>query len=219
MQETRRAGCRMLVAAAGYGKTTGLRRWFPPETARWHRGTGPGLAEVVTTGATAGDRLLVFDDLPRLPAAEVRGVVAAVDALPHPVTVVLSSRWPPAAGVRRVGPGRWSDLGPADLALTGEQVADLLTDEYGLSGPDIGERVRGATAGWPALVHLVADTLRLDGVPPGPLAAATGGPGTPLATRGRWRPPGRAGWWSGRRPRRPPATTRRSIRCGPTQWR
>lgn len=173
-----------MVAAAGYGKTTALRRWFPPSGAHWWRGpeaTPQRLADEIR--AVVDDRPLIVDDLPRLSAGAVQALAAAVDDLPDTATVVLSSRWPPAAATAGwVGRYGWQELGPADLALTAEEVADLLAAEHGLSDPALADQVYGATGGWSALVALTAETLRLDGVPPGDLVSAVSQPGSPLAT-------------------------------------
>jgi DNA-binding SARP family transcriptional activator/tetratricopeptide (TPR) repeat protein len=188
--DRRRHVCRVLVAAAGYGKTTALRRWYPPAAAYWHRGTGldcpdtaaKELPRLVCDAVHGGARQIVVDDTPPLPPEAVRALVEAIGELPGPVSVVLSGRWPVAAApVRWLGRGLWSELGPADLALSAEEVAELLADEYRLSDVDLAERLHDATGGWPALVHLGAQTLRLAGVPAGPLLPAIAAPGGPLA--------------------------------------
>jgi len=179
-----RRACRVLVAAAGYGKSTALRQWYPANASGWHRGVGARpLARLVIDAVAAGERQVVVDDLPRLPAEAVPALLDALDELPDAVTVVLSSRWPLAAPAARwLGRGLWTELGPADLALGPDQVADLVSDEYGLADPDVAERLHDLTGGWPALVHLAAETLRLEGVPGGPLLPAIAHPGGPLAT-------------------------------------
>lgn len=175
--------CRILVAAAGYGKTTALRRWFPPETSRWYRDVVTPTGPLVTDAANAGHRLVVFDDLPRLPAEEVHGLAEAVAAGPDGMTVIVCSRLPPAEPPARwLGRGLWTELGPADLALAPADVAAVLTGEYDITEAGVADLVHAATGGWPALVHLAAETLRRDGLPPGPLAPAIARPGGPLAT-------------------------------------
>jgi hypothetical protein len=49
------ARCRVLVAAAGYGKTTALRRWYPD--AQWHRDDGADPAKIVAH--TDADRVVL----------------------------------------------------------------------------------------------------------------------------------------------------------------
>jgi DNA-binding SARP family transcriptional activator/ATP/maltotriose-dependent transcriptional regulator MalT len=197
-----RHACRVVVAAAGYGKTTALRGWYPAAGARWHRGVtaaqppgGPvttvdappadidGLAALILDEARGGVRQIVVDDLPRLPADAARGLLAVAGDLPDDVGVVLSSRWPLAPAAGPLPRGAWRDVGPADLALPLDQVAEVLAAEYDLTDPDLPERVREATAGWPALVHLAAETLRAaGGAPLGPLQTVLAEPGGPVAT-------------------------------------
>ena len=52
----------MVIAAAGYGKTTALRRWCPAPGARWWPG-GTDPAAFVVDAAAAGDGPIVLDDL------------------------------------------------------------------------------------------------------------------------------------------------------------
>jgi DNA-binding SARP family transcriptional activator/ATP/maltotriose-dependent transcriptional regulator MalT len=170
------------VAAAGYGKTTALRRWFPREAARWCGADDAPLRQLVTDAVTTGNRLVVIDDLPRTSAEELHPLLDEVDRCEYDVTVVLASRWPvPPPATRWLGNGLWTEPGPVDLALTPERIADLVADEYGLSDPDLADRLHAATGGWPALVHLSAETLRLGGVPPGPLVPTLTEPGGPIA--------------------------------------
>jgi DNA-binding SARP family transcriptional activator/ATP/maltotriose-dependent transcriptional regulator MalT len=186
--------CRVVVAAAGYGKTTALRGWFRAD-ARWHRGGTAGtavrdaplrhadrLARTLAEDARDGARAIVVDDLPRLPADALRTLLSACAELPDTVSVALSSRWPLAPAAPRLGRGGWTEFGPADLALSEDQVADLLADEYGLADPELPERVRQATGGWPVLVHLAAETLRRDGVPHGSLLPVLCEPGGPVTS-------------------------------------
>ncbi|MDY7089146.1 MAG: BTAD domain-containing putative transcriptional regulator [Actinomycetota bacterium] len=171
-----------VVAAAGYGKTTALRRWFPGEAARWFGGDVGPLHRLVTDAFAAGDRQVVVDDLPQISADELQPVLEAVRRCEHDLIVVLASRSPvPPPAARWLGSGLWSELGPADLALAPEEIDGLLADEYGLAGLDLADRLYRATGGWPALVHLSAEKMRSGGVPPGPLAPALAEPGGPVA--------------------------------------
>jgi DNA-binding SARP family transcriptional activator/ATP/maltotriose-dependent transcriptional regulator MalT len=174
-----------VVAAPGYGKTTALHRWFPQEATVWHRGDdvpdliAGGLAEL----AGDGDLQLVIDDLPRLAAEDMHALLEATSELSGAGTVALSSRWPldtPATNWRGRAP--LARVRPADLALSVDQVAQVLAAQYGMVDPSLPERVLQATAGWPALVHLTAETLLWGGVPSGALLPAIAEKGTPLAT-------------------------------------
>jgi DNA-binding SARP family transcriptional activator/tetratricopeptide (TPR) repeat protein len=189
--------CRVVAAAAGYGKTTAMRGWYPAARASWHRGLPPGspepveaLAGVVLDEVRAGAGQIVFDDLPRLPPGTARSLARALagPAGAGAVDVVLASRWP--LGTAAPALPR-ADVGPAELALSVDQIADLLTTGYDLTDADLGgydgnardlpERLHQATAGWPALVHLAAETLRTGGVPHGPLLPVIAAPGSLLA--------------------------------------
>ena len=184
--------CRVAVAAAGYGKTTALRSWYSTGGATWRRGLSAGgastgamagamstaaLVTAVTDEIRAGAGQVIVDDLPRLPVDTPRALAEALAGLPGAADVVLSSRWPlnpsTTAGPR-------ADIGPAELALSLDQVADLLAGEYELTDIDLPERVHDITAGWPVLVHLTAATLRAGGVPDGPLLTAVAEPGGAL---------------------------------------
>lgn len=167
------ASRRIVIAAAGYGKTTALRRWCPAPGARWWPGgTDPVL--FVVDAATGGDGPIVLDDLPEPTGDELRRLLEAVAGLSADVEVVLASRWP-LAWRRHAGPGRWTELGPADLACTVDDVADLLTEACATSDPDLAARLHVATGGWPALVQLAVEAVRVHGAAAdpaaGPLAA------------------------------------------------
>lgn len=184
MAERRPTGLRLVVAAAGYGKTTALRRLFPEPAARWQRECdigallGGGLAELA-----AGTGQLVLDGLPPMSEPIEQALLEAVTHLPDGVDVALSSRCPVGSTaptlLSRIAPAQ---IRPADLGLSMEVVAELLDTEYGLSTPGLAERVWQLTAGWPALVRLVAETLLADGVPAGPLLPAVTEPGGLVAT-------------------------------------
>jgi ATP/maltotriose-dependent transcriptional regulator MalT len=186
----RRHVCRAVVAAAGYGKTTALRSWYGGEDVRWYRAppltaargaaaaTAPPLTLIgaTTEAVAAGARTIVIDDAPDLTVDDIRALTDFLADRTDPLTIVVASRWPPPTSV----PFGWTEIGPGDLALRRDQVGAIL-DEYGLADADLADRVCEATSGWPALVHLVAETLRVNGVPAGPLAAAVVEPGGPLA--------------------------------------
>jgi DNA-binding SARP family transcriptional activator len=174
----------LVVAAAGYGKTTTLRRLFPGPAVAWHRGVDPGALGTAGLARLAGTATqLVLEDLPAMPDRVGQAMLDAVAQLPAPVSLAISSRYPvgsAAAGwLARPAP---TQLRPADLALTTDQVGELLDAEFGLSSPDLAERVVTVTAGWPALVRLVAETLRSSGVPDGPLLPAVTEPGGLVAS-------------------------------------
>ncbi|NGM15260.1 hypothetical protein ENC19_22715 [Verrucosispora sp. CWR15] len=179
MLEQQRGRLWLVVAAAGYGKTSALRRLFPGPTVRWQRDCdvdallGGGLAELAT-----GTTQLVLDGLPAMSERTEQALLHAVAGLPDGVRLALSSRWPvgcaASSWLTRMAPAQ---LRPAELSLTTDQVEEVLHTEYGLTVPTLAQRVHEITAGWPALVRLVAETLVAEGVPAGPLLPAVTEPG------------------------------------------
>jgi DNA-binding SARP family transcriptional activator/ATP/maltotriose-dependent transcriptional regulator MalT len=176
-----RRRCTLVVAAAGYGKTTALRETLPG--AVWC--VDPDLPDLAAGGlaALAADRpqWIILDDLPALPAPLGRSLLGAAFTLPGQTAVVLSSRRPLDAGAGRWrGRGALHEVRPADLALTIDEITDLLATDYGLTEPSLPGQVREATHGWPALVHLAGETMRAFGVPAQMRDLVE--PGTPLAS-------------------------------------
>ncbi|MFB9852765.1 hypothetical protein ACFFMR_20530 [Micromonospora andamanensis] len=126
----------------------------------------------------AGTTQLVLDGLPAMPERTEQALLHAITGLPDGVRLALSSRWPvgcaASSWLTRMAPAQ---LRPAELSLTTDQVDELLKAEYGLTAPALAQRVHEVTAGWPALVRLVAETLVAEGVPTGPLLPAVTEPG------------------------------------------
>lgn len=152
----------VVVAAAGYGKTTALRGWLEGQAVRWCTGAVP----------VPEDGLVVVDHpvgLPEEPPATGRLVLVSRTPLVGPV-----DRW------RRQG--LVTDIGPADLALSDGRVAELL------AGPaadrTTATTLAGLTGGWPMLVRLTAEALSggtaSSQADPVELARALAGPGTAL---------------------------------------
>jgi DNA-binding SARP family transcriptional activator/ATP/maltotriose-dependent transcriptional regulator MalT len=161
---------RIVVGAAGYGKTTLLRGLCPPARARWWQGGDDPCGFV--RGAAADDvRCLVLDDLPQMSVSELRELLIAIEGLPDDTEVSLASRRP--LPWRHTGrPGRWTELGPADLACTVDDVAAMLAEEGGLTDPDLAAALHTATRGWPALVDFAVEAVRLGGPAAGESAKA-----------------------------------------------
>ncbi len=142
----------LVVAAAGYGKTTAL------DAAR------PDGGRVLTAGAAVEGDLAAtvwtaVDGLDELTAPELRALLDRVAAAPADHTVVLASRAPLTEEQRALLRGQVYDRGAADLALDQQDVARVLREEYAVTDPGVAVRVRTLTAGWPALVHLAGDAL------------------------------------------------------------
>ncbi|MFD0820478.1 hypothetical protein ACFQ0D_19680, partial [Micromonospora zhanjiangensis] len=179
MVERHRGKLWLVVAAAGYGKTTALRRLFPDPAVRWQRECDVDalldgeLAELATGAAP-----VVLDGLPAMPERTERALLHAITDLPDGVCLALSSRWPvgcaASSWLTRMAP---TQLRPPELSLTTAQLDEVLRTEYALTTPTLAQRVHEVTAGWPALVRLVAETLVAEGVPAGPLLPAVTEPG------------------------------------------
>ncbi len=123
----------VVVAAAGYGKTTAVRRWL----------------------RDSGERALVLDDVhpDRLP-----NTVDGESRL-----VVVSRRPVPVARLLSYDLGAPVEIGPRELALPPLWVARLLADEYGVDDSDVAASVHRLTAGWAALVQLAGARLASEG--------------------------------------------------------
>jgi DNA-binding SARP family transcriptional activator/tetratricopeptide (TPR) repeat protein len=168
----------LVVAAAGYGKTTGVRSRLRGRPARWYsgaeaaavlRGTAPdGAGSGPGSGATPHSGLdptprrttepqpLILDD-PAAPRGAVGNWLAGVLAAPPPHPVVLITRRPPGTRLAKSRmDGVLAEVGPEDLAMTPSAVGRLLTAEYELGDPALAHRLHRSTLGWPALVHLAA---------------------------------------------------------------
>jgi len=142
--------CTVVVAAAGYGKTTAVQRWLGRRAAVWRSTPDP-------SGPGPGADWLVLDDLCGPPDGLAEAVAAAAAGGPR---VVLVSRRPVAgvpAGWLRTG--QVVERGPAHLALTRAATTEVLARDYGVGDRDLARRVHRLTAGWPVLVRLVGDAL------------------------------------------------------------
>ncbi|GLI00593.1 BTAD domain-containing putative transcriptional regulator [Phytohabitans aurantiacus] len=175
----------LVVAAAGYGKSTALRVRLSGTSAAWL--AAPANVSALIQGGLGelarrhGAGWLVLEELPRLPADLAGALLTAVTALPETVRVALTSRWPVAAPTARWrARGDLTTLGPRDLALTEEQVRHVLAQEHGVDDPALSAGVFRATAGWPVLVRLAGESLDRPVPPDGALTDVIAGPGTPL---------------------------------------
>lgn len=168
--------CRLLVvvAAAGYGKTTAMRAALPAGRVHWCS----GLAELPAAAGESEPDWIVLDDVPRLSPDQTRRLLTSIAELPDSVRIAVLARWPlaaPVSGWR--GRGLLAEIDPADLALTPAAVSATLARDHGLDDPVLARQVHQATAGWPALVHLTGQAL-IDGA----AMTAVAAPGTPLAS-------------------------------------
>ncbi|GAA3435136.1 hypothetical protein [Kutzneria kofuensis] len=149
MLDVLRGRLSVVVAAAGYGKTTAV--------ARWLRDTG--------------ENVLVVDDVHRDGPPDTAG---DADRL-----VLISRRPIPVVTLLRYDLGAPVEIGPRRLALSPQQVAALLTSQYGVDDPGLAAELHRLTAGWPALVQLGGARLASEGTAE-PLADLLAAPNTPL---------------------------------------
>ncbi|MEV6524635.1 BTAD domain-containing putative transcriptional regulator [Longispora sp. NPDC051575] len=144
----------VLVAAAGYGKSTLV--------ARWGRTLPVRPVAVGDLADLADDRVLyVLEDVPagfRLPEP-----VLARAELWTAARLVLTGRHRIAVPARWRGRGVVGEIGPAHLALNGARAERLLRERHRVA-PD---GLVGYTGGWPALLHL-AGAARATGDDPQP---------------------------------------------------
>lgn len=172
----RAAAPRLVIAAAGYGKTA----WV--EAAAGAEGVGRQRADQVLSGGPnldPGVRALVIEDLHRLGPTKQNKLLDRLAELSPEVSLTLTSRDPLPAKTRARLTGPVSEVGPAELALSPATVAAVLAEEYGLDDPGLPTRVRTATAGWPTLVHLAAEAASRR--PGADLVATLGQPGSVAA--------------------------------------
>jgi DNA-binding SARP family transcriptional activator/Tfp pilus assembly protein PilF len=175
--------CVLVIAAAGYGKSTALEGLV----------TDSGNARVVparammqqldTVAGTAGRRgHLVIDDLEQLAQHDQHLLFAALATLPSSVQLSLASRFPVdramLATLRR--PVRERDA--TDLTLSIEQTTRVLREEHGVEDAEQAEHVHHLTGGWPALVHLAGDHLTRRGNAPLDLTSTLVAPGDATAS-------------------------------------
>ncbi len=169
---TRTRGCHLVVAAAGYGKTTAL-----------HAAGATILhaaSDLITQVPDVGH--LAVDAVCGLPVRDQVQLFRTLATVPDDVQISVAGRRPLGAAAIAALPGPVTERGPADLALPPDVVAALLRDEYGVADPDLARRVHDLTAGWPALVRLAGDVLARHEIGPSDLLPALTEPGTAAAT-------------------------------------
>lgn len=141
----------LIVAAAGFGRSTYLRSTCPRD------GVVLSAREALAHGVPSASWIGI-DDLHELSADEQRALLASLDDI-EVDEILLSSRRPLPPGALVPSSGRIRERGPEHLALDPYAVHRVLADEYDLTDPEVPIVVQTLTAGWPALVHLAADAL------------------------------------------------------------
>ncbi|MEV0646134.1 winged helix-turn-helix domain-containing protein [Phytomonospora sp. NPDC050363] len=148
--------CVVVVAAAGYGKTTAVAGRAGDDAVWHHAALTPALLELAALDRP-GPRLVVFDDVSLDDTEALRAFLEAAGRLPPGRTAVVVSRLPPALSLARWrGRGLLAELGPAELALSADEVAEHLSQR---SVSADAAALHAFTGGWPALVQLAADVL------------------------------------------------------------
>jgi len=162
LQEARDVPLALLVAPAGYGKTTVLSEWAErdPRPFQWVRPDGlAGLAGEIA--ATRHPSVVVLDDVHMLPGSHAfRMLAEIVKAIPQGSQLALATRCEPPLAVGRLrAHRRVVELRTADLAMGRSEAAALL-DGAGLrlERDDVDALLR-RTEGWPAGLYLAALSL------------------------------------------------------------
>lgn len=143
----------LIVAAAGYGKSTALDAACPP-------GGVLGTATDLRLSRPPDPPFVGVDDFDRISAEEQLGLAAQLGRLPATTVLMLAAREPVAPEVVSALGGQAFRRGPADLALNEYDVARVLNEEYATSDAEAAPAVAAITGGWPALVHFAGDRLR-----------------------------------------------------------
>ncbi len=164
----------VLVAPAGYGKTTLLSTWAATtdhkvawlsltEADRHAEHLARGLQAVLLSldqrpGAAGGDRVLVVDDV-HLAGEAIAALLPLVEDTPPGLRIVLSGRGAPPLGLSRLtASGDLGRLSAEDLSFTADEV-DLVGRAVGHPiSADRASRLRATTGGWPVAVRLALIT-------------------------------------------------------------
>jgi DNA-binding SARP family transcriptional activator len=166
---SRANACLMVVAAAGYGKTT----WLTGQT---HPGglyvTARELVTADVRGLAVGVDTLAIDDLDDLPPEDLSVLLRALTELPNSLRILMGSRTPLSGRAREMLRRPLVDRGAADLALDLEATARVLREQHGVADTDVSEQVHRLSGGWPALVHYSGDVLGRQRIDPSELLKA-----------------------------------------------
>jgi LuxR family maltose regulon positive regulatory protein len=146
----------LLVAPAGYGKTTLLAEWAQrdarPFRWAWRAADAAALIE-----AASAPQVIVLDDAHLAAPDVLRRIAAAAEQLPRGVTVALAGRHSAGLPIGRLNVRRLVlEIGRGDLAMTRLEGAMLL-DGAGLrlDGEQVDDLLARAQ-GWPAALYLAA---------------------------------------------------------------
>lgn len=166
----------VLVAAAGYGKTTALETIGGDGPTTCHRATD--LIGATSHASPPPLERVAVDEVSALTADDQLALVRLLTALPGQPAVTLAARQPLTAAALSACAVPVVERGPETLALSRDAVARILRDEHAVPDSDLAYLVYELTAGWPAWVHLAGDALGRQGVGRRELLAALTEPGT-----------------------------------------
>jgi LuxR family maltose regulon positive regulatory protein len=156
----------VVVAPAGYGKTTLLSQWAEHDARRavWIRATE---LHLVATAAGEVDRLVLLDDVQALrDRHEIAELGRMLERVATGTTVALVGRAEPRLPLARLrAEGRLLELGPEDLALNTKETRALLRSAGVILPEREADELRRRTEGWPAATFLAALALRAGSAP------------------------------------------------------
>jgi LuxR family maltose regulon positive regulatory protein len=151
----------LVVAPAGYGKTTLLAEWALRDPRPFVLDSGTDVDAVVESLEQARPaQVIVADDLHAATEDDARRILDAAAHLPKGTTLAIASRTRPPWPIGRLRAHRLiTEVRSSDLRLTRLEAAMLL-DAQGLqlSGPDL-DALLARTEGWPAMLYLAARQL------------------------------------------------------------
>ncbi len=107
--------------------------------------------------------VLVLDDYHTITKQAIHdSVLFLIDHLPPCLSVVITTRWDPPFPLSRLrASGGMTELRAADLALTVDEAAQLLSNRFGLALPDDAvEELHRRAEGWPAGLQLAGISMQ-----------------------------------------------------------
>ena len=151
----------LIVAPAGYGKSTLISEWETRDERpfRWLSSAVEAIAAVELGARSGAAQVLVVDDAQGIEPGAMHRLLNQASRLPHRSTLVLATRTRPP-GLGRLRARRMlHELDTTDMALSRLEAA-MLVDAAGLRlDRHRLERLLDRTGGWPAMVYLATTVL------------------------------------------------------------